>query len=223
MSRGFPAFWGTVVALPFIIGGYLLYVSTGPHPRELGAVFITLGLFVFLLGIYVRFMAAPSQPRYGDNEEEKKSLRPTQRVAKSKIILSIPFLIAGFYLLNFTMRPYIQPILVLGIGWYLSFRGVYTYWRNSLTVYYITDQRVIRSYQFLASTTKKVPLDKVRGTSADRSVSEMLLGLGNVTVSSGTGSGLTVKLQNIENAKMVEDLIRKETEKYRNQRYSPVG
>ena len=215
MSRGHPALWGTVAALPFVTGGYFLYASMGPYPQEIGVVFAVLGLFIALLGIYVEFMTAPSSPAFGDSEQEKDSFPPTQRVAKLKIMISIPFLVAGFYLLNFTMRPYIQPIVVLSIGWYLSFRGVYTYWRNSLTVYYITDQRVIRTYRFLSSTTKTVPVDMIRGTSADKSISEMLLGLGNVTVSSGTGSGLTIKLQNIKNPKKIEGTIRNEMEKYR--------
>lgn len=106
------------------------------------------------------------------------------------------------------MRPYIEPTLAFVIGLYLVSTGLYTYWMNSLTTYYITDERVIQSYRFLSRVTEEVPFDKVPGVAERRSFSETLVGLGNVAVSTGVGDGLTVKLRNIEGTRRITGIVR---------------
>lgn len=208
MARGLPAFWSTIVAIPFLVGGYLLSTGDGQYPPEIGLVFFLFGLFVIGIGVYIHFVAAPSSPKLGRSEQLLATKHPSQRVAAIKIGLSLPFLLGGIYLLHFTMRPYIQPTLTLGAGLYLVSTGLYTYWTNSLTTYYITDERVVRSYRFLSRVTEEVPFDKVRGVAERRSFSETLVGLGNVAVSTGVGDGLTVTLRNIGDSSGIAEIVR---------------
>lgn len=215
MARGIPAFWSLIAASPFVGGGYLLYTSAGAYPRDIGLAFAVFGVFIFLIGVYVHFFAAPSPPTFDEHEKKFDERSPTQRVAAVKIGVSLPFLVGGLYLLHFTIRPYIQPIALFFIGGYIGLNGVYTYWRNSLTKYYVTDQRIIRSYRFLSSVTREVPIDMVRGVSENKSITEMLVGLGNVSVSTGAGSELTVNFRNIEESDDVADIIRDQMQKYR--------
>lgn len=211
MARGLPAFWSTVVALPFFVGGYLLATTGGQYPPELGQVFVLFGAFIMVLGLYVHFVAAPSPPDLAPSENLLATQHPSQRVAAVKIALGLPFLLAGIYLLHFTMRPYVQPTLALVVGLYLVTTGVYTYWTNSLTTYYVTDQRVVRSYRFLSRITEEVPFDKVRGVAERRSFGETLVGLGNVAVTTGVGDGLTIRLRNVENSNRLAKIVRQRT------------
>jgi hypothetical protein len=57
----------------------------------------------------------------------------------------------------------------------------------------------------------------VRGVSENKSITEMLVGLGNVSVSTGAGSELTIKFRNIEKSDDVAEIIRNQMSKYREQ------
>lgn len=208
MGRGYPAVWSTILGLPFIVTGLYLYLSGGSYPAELGVPPFLFGVFIVGTGLYVHYVAAPASPELREDEEFIARRHPTQRVAAIKIGLGLPILALTGYLLVFTVLPYVYPTITLLIGLYLFSNGLYVYWTNTLTNYYVTNQRIIKEYRFLSLLRQELPLDKVRGVQERKTVTESLVGLGNVRVASGGGHSLEIKMRNMPQASDFAESVR---------------
>lgn len=209
MARGIPGLVSTLVALPLAVtGAYVVMADTG-HSAVLAAPFLIFAAFVLALGLYVQFVGAPDGPSMRDGEEMIAKRHPIQRVATVKIIIGLPLLIAAAYLFFETLVPLVYPTVALLAGLYFLSSGLQTYWVNSLTTYYLTNQRVIREYRFIALARQEVPLKKVRGVEERRSLIETFVGLGNVRVTSGGGRALSVVMANINDPRGFADEVRR--------------
>ncbi|MFC6990271.1 PH domain-containing protein [Haloplanus sp. GCM10025708] len=171
---------------------------------------IVFGLFVFGVGLYVHFVAAPEAPRMRENEAVVDERDPAQRNALAEAFVSVPFLGVGGYLLYFTQTPLVYPTAVLALGLYLFSRGVHRYWRNTLTTYFVTNQRVIEEYRFISLIRNEVPHEKVRAVEERRSAWDSLFGLGNVAVRSGASGDLTVSVDEVYDPAEFADVVRDE-------------
>lgn len=223
MSRDFPIIFSLVLGIPLLgLGAYVyIYPSEiiqfynigymfSPDRLQLygGVPMIVFGTFILLIGLYVQFVS-PTEPTLQEQEEIVDSKSPSQRVAYSNIAASLPFFAVTFYLLFFTLLPYIYPTVSFFLGLYFLSTGLKTYWINSLTAYYITSQRVISEYRFVSLRRQEIPLDKVRGIEERKSIREAIVGLGNVRVASGGGGGsVQLKIRNINNSTEFADEIR---------------
>ncbi|WP_135854786.1 PH domain-containing protein [Halorussus salinus] len=219
MARGLPAVWSAVFGGPLIGAGVYLFgfqsslpiVQNQPHaPPLAGLLLAAFGCFVVGLGAYVRYVGAPEAPRMREAEEILDQRDPAQRNALAETFVSMPILGGGGYLLYFTERPLVYPTVALAVGFYLFSRGIHRYWRNTLTTYYVTNQRVLEEYRFVSLVRDEVPLQKVRGVQERRTVWESLFGLGHVAVRSGAASGLTVSVDGIYDPTEFADLVRDE-------------
>lgn len=197
MARGKPAVWSTLLGLPFIGAGLWLYFVQSAYPSLVGMPFVFFGTTIVGIGVYIHFVAAPSEPRLQDGEELIATRHPAQRVAATKIAVGLPLLLVTVYLLYFTMVPYVYPTVTFVVGLVTFSTGLYTYWTNTLTNYYVTTQRVIREYRFLSLARHEIPLSKVRGVQERKSFTEALVGLGNVRVASGGGTSLEIRMRNM--------------------------
>lgn len=208
MARGLPAVWSGLLGLPFVsIGAYTITQETNVPP-EAGYPFVGFGLFVVALGLYIHYVAAPDKPTMRDGEEILATRNPAQRAAAVKTIIGLVLLIVTGYLLLFTFQPYIYPITTLAVGLYLFSTGLFAYWTNTLTTYYVTNQRLIKEYRFLSLVREELPFEKVRGVEERRSIWETMVGLGNVRVASGGGGTLEVVVRNIYSPTDFADEVR---------------
>lgn len=220
MARGSPALWSTLLSLPFVAGGAYLYLipQQGLQPsganvslsdlQLMGPPLIVFGIFIFLIGLYVEF-ASPPSPSLREEEDLVASRSPSQRVALTKVILSIPLLGAAAYLFFLTLFPYVYPTLALILGLYFLSSGIKTYWVNTLTSYYVTTRRVISEYRFISLRRQEIPLNKVRGVEERKSITETLVGLGNIRVASGGGGGsVQLKIRNVGDSTEFADELR---------------
>lgn len=209
MTRGLPAVWSTALGFIFGVVGIYLYAGQNTHPSLFGAPFILFGLFIIIIGVYVHFVAAPHPPSIQQNEAIIETRNPTQKVAFLKIAVSLPFLLVAIYLLFLTLVPYVYPTTTLLLGLYLLSSGLLTYWKNTLTSYYVTTERVIKVYRFISLVQQEVVLNKVRGVEERRSFTEAIVGLGNIRIASGGGGGtLEVVVKNVEDSTEFADEIR---------------
>jgi len=198
MARGWPAFWSALIGGPLIgAGGYVYLRETTVRP-DVGIPIAAFGAFVVAIGVYIQFVAAPEGPTMREDEEVVDTRMPSQRVATVRTLLGMVLLGVAGYLLAFTLQPYVYPMVVFLVGLYLLSTGLHTYWTNTLTVYYVTNQRLIKEYRFISLIRHELPFEKVRGVQERRSVWESLVGLGNVRIASGGGGGtLEVLVENI--------------------------
>lgn len=207
MARGVPAFWGGLGTTLFGVLGWVVSQSGLPASGLITACFVGFGVLVGVLGVYVQARAAPSDPSLRDGETMETTRNPTQRVASTKVLGAIPVLGLTVYWLTQTQLPYVYPTITLLAGLWLFTTGLKRYWINSLTTYYLTDQRIISEYRFISLQRNRIPLEQVRGVSEERSLLESLAGLGNVRVSSGDSGALTVFCRHITNPGQFADRL----------------
>jgi uncharacterized membrane protein YdbT with pleckstrin-like domain len=208
MARGLPTLWSTVLGVPFVAGGGYGYLADTMVPSAAGLPFVGFGVFTILIGLYIGFIAAPEPPTMRDGEEIVDTRSPAQRAAVVQSVAGLLVLIIAGYLLFFTFRPYVYPTATLVAGLYLFSTGTYAYWTNTLTTYYVTNERLIKEYRFIALVRQGVPLDKVRAVEERKSIWETLVGLGNVRVASGGGGGLEITVRNIYTPTAFADEVR---------------
>lgn len=211
MARGLPGVWSTLLTVPFSGSGSYVYLAETPYPELLGLPLLIFGIFVFLMGWYIHLVAMPPTPTLRDGEKTVDTRHPTQKAALVRVLLGLPFLGLAGYLLLFTIVPYVYPTTVFVVGMYLLSSGILTYWTNSLTTYFITNQRVISEFRLLSLIRKEVPLRKIRAIKETKSPIEALVGVGNIQISSGGGTGLGVTIQNIDEVTEFADELRKLT------------
>lgn len=210
VARGLPALWSTLLGVPFGVGGAYVYL-TDPStvvPRQVGLPVVAFGLFVIVVGLYIHFVAAPDPPTMREGEEIVDTRNPAQRAAAAKTTVGFLFLLATGYLLFFTFLPYVYPMVTFVAGLYLLSTGLHTYWTNTLTTYYVTNQRLIKEYRFVSLVRQELPFAKVRGVEERKSVWEAVVGLGNVRVASGGGGTLEIVIRNIYTPTDFADEIR---------------
>ncbi|WP_079990761.1 PH domain-containing protein [Haloarcula sp. CBA1127] len=219
MARGLPAVWGSIFGGPMIASGIYFYwfaatyplVPSQPEtPPSVGLITMGFGLFITGMGVYVHSVAAPEALQLRDGEHIVEDRKPAQRNALAEAGIAVPILGLGGYLLYVTQRPLYQPTLVLAGGLFLFSRGLYRYWQNTLTTYFLTNQRVVEEYRFVSLLRNEVPLQKVRGVEEYRSVWDSLFGLGNVAVRSGASGGLTISINQVYEPAEFGDLVRSE-------------
>jgi len=208
MARGLPAVWSLLLGAPFVAGGLYALTQETFAPNEVGIPFVGFGAFVVLLGLYIHYVAAPDPPTMRDGEEIIETRNPAQRAAAVKTAIGFVLLVVTAYLLFFTFLPYIYPIGTLLVGLYLFSTGLYAYWTNTLTTYYVTNQRLIKEYRFISLVRQELPFDKVRGVEERKSIWEAMVGLGNVRVASGGGGTLEVVIRNIYSPTDFADEVR---------------
>lgn len=211
MARGIPGVWSTLLSVPFFASGGFVYSGAAPYPELLGIPLLVFGGFVLAMGWYIHVVATPPKPTLREGEELVDTRHPTQKAAITKVVLGLPFLMLAGYLLLFTVVPYVYPTGAFLVGLYLFSTGILTYWTNSLTTYYITDQRVISEFRLLSLVRKEVPLDKIRVVKESKSPIEALVGVGNIHVSSGGGTGLGIVIRNVDAVTAFADELRQLT------------
>lgn len=209
MARGLPALWSTLLSLPFVGAGIGLFLGVTRYSPITGGPLVVFGVFIFLVGLYIHFVAAPEPPELHDDEMIVDERYPSQRVAASKLLLAIPLLALAAYLYGFTLVPYVYPTVAFLLGLYFFSTGLRSYWANTLTTYYVTTERIISEYRFLALARKELPLDKIRGVEERKTVLETLAGLGNIRVASGGGGGsVEMVMRNMGESTAFADEIR---------------
>ncbi|WP_435176317.1 PH domain-containing protein [Halorussus sp. AFM4] len=208
MARGLPAVWSTLVGLPFVATGAYVALGNTNVPSNVGIPTAVFGLFIVVVGIYIHVVATPDPPTMREGEEVVDSRHPAQRAALAKILVGFAGLAVTGYLLFFTFVPYVYPTVAFAVGLYLFSTGLYTYWTNTLTTYYVTTDRLIKEYRFVSLVRQELPFEKVRGVEERRSIWEALVGLGNVRVASGGGGTLEIVVRNVYSPTRFSDEIR---------------
>ena len=189
MARGAPLLWGAFLGATAVVGGSFALLSTGPAPSALGYPLIVLGVVAVVVGAYVRRVAPEGMET---DEPTEDRFEPSQLGSFLLGGASVPFLAATLYLLYGTRVPYVYPTITLLAFTALFVKGSVRYWQNTLTTYYVTDERVISEYRFLALKRSSIAHEDVTNVARHQSLVETLTGLGSVEVTVA-GSGLVLR------------------------------
>lgn len=208
MARGVPHLWGAGLGIPTFLGGAYVVVTGGTEtaPAGLGYPFVILGAVALLLGVYVS-RVSPEPPEV----EPIEVFKPSQLSAYLLGVASLPVFVVTLYFLFWTRIPYVWPTLSFVLFVILFVKGLVRYWQNSLTTYYVTNERIITEYRFISLIRNELPFEQVRGVEERRSAIESLVGLGNVLVRSGGGATLEVNVRSIYDPSEFAETIRNQS------------
>jgi membrane protein YdbS with pleckstrin-like domain len=181
MARGVPHLWGAGLGIPTFLGGAYVVVTGGTEtaPAGLGYPFVILGAVALLLGVYVS-RVSPEPPEV----EPIEVFKPSQLSAYLLGVASLPVFVVTLYFLFWTRIPYVWPTLSFVLFVILFVKGLVRYWQNSLTTYYVTEDRVISEYRFIGMKRNSANITEIGNIDRHQSPVETLTGLGNVTVRS---------------------------------------
>ncbi len=208
MARGRPLLWSAIIGLPYLIIGGAMWLFEAVQPSSAGFPVMGFGLVALVVGVYLRSAAEIEAPPLREGEELLAARHPTQRVARAKFVISIPFLLIGLYILVETHLPYVYPTIPAAIGLWIYLSAANTYWANTVTTYYLTTERIIKEYRFFSLLREEIPLQRVRGVQERKGIIEKFVGLGDIRVASGGSEALELDIRDIEEATAFAEQIR---------------
>lgn len=192
-------FWGTLLGAPLLAVGGWMHQAPGTVPTGTSYPFLVLGAFAIVLGAYVTY-AAPGPESY----DTLVVFEPTNLPAYAYAVFSLASLAVTLYLLYGTEVPYLWPGLAF-LAFLVGFlQALFVFFKNMLTTYYVTPDRLISEYRFLSLTRTSFEHEDVTNVTRRQSVLETLLGLGTVTVSVPSG---TITLDNLRNPDEAEEVL----------------
>ncbi|ELZ27037.1 membrane-flanked domain protein [Halogeometricum pallidum JCM 14848] len=206
MKRTLPAVWSSIVASPFLVVGVDGYVNALALqvPTALSQVALLVGLSIALFGIYVHAVAGSAfEPEV--TERSLNNATPRTPFVRAKAVVGLCGLCLACYWLFYTHVPYVYPTIALVVGALLFATGVWTYWLNSLTTYYLTNKRLVTETRLLGTNHKNVQLEMVKTRTVARPFYLRLFGLGNIKLD--TGARRLALVRHIREAKEFERSI----------------
>ncbi len=195
-----------LVGFPFFAVGMFGLINDDLSDQASLVVLLVGGLMV-LVGVYVTVISRPNL-NLMPGEEALVFRHPSMRPAFARMAMSLPFLAAAGYMLEFTTLPYVYPFIPFIVAIYFYFRGVVTYWINHHTTYYVTNRRAVQMYRFFWLDTIEIPVASINSISETRSFIEMISGRGSIVVASGIGARHKVRIQEIDDPGPVAEVLR---------------
>jgi membrane protein YdbS with pleckstrin-like domain len=153
------------------------------------------------LGALFVLKASPPTAVVKDGEPHKEYY-PTQRVAIVYGFIGLSGVIAGHYLLFYTMKPIAWGVLSSSLGLWMFSKATVRLWRHTLTIYYITKGHVVKEYRLLGIKKKKMPRTAIQASERNMGPVQRLLNVGWVKVESAGDSGTSaITATNLEDPK----------------------
>jgi len=201
-----------LVSLPFLVfAAYGLLLADPEAKADLllpSLVCGGIGAFLLVTGFVLGFLASFPMPLLVKGETELIMRHPTMRPAYFRMVVSIPFFGLAGYMFFMTASPYVYAFVFGVIGFWMFFKGTTRYLRNLCVTYVVTDRRIILMYKFLWLYTNEIPVGRIISIQEARGLFEILTGRGSVVVSSGIGSRMTIKMEEISDPGPVANELR---------------
>ena len=151
-----------------------------------------------------------SVPAAHDNDDIESvifTVRPTMLFIK----IGYAAAIVGAILLTILLAM----VRFVEIPWYYSLPvalallliPAYYHLKRNMIRYTLTDSKIEIDYGLIARTTRNIPLAKIQDVTASASITQRMLGFGDVVVDNASELGGTTVLHNINNPRQYADLI----------------
>jgi uncharacterized membrane protein YdbT with pleckstrin-like domain len=144
-----------------------------------------------------------------DNDLEQVifTVRPTLIFVKLGYALAVVGAIALVFLLALIpVPPYISILLALS----LLLIPAYYHLRRNMVRYTLTDSKIEIDTGLIARTTRNIPLTKIQDVTVSASISQRLLGFGDLLIDNASELGGTTILHNITKPRHYADLLLRE-------------
>ena len=158
-------------------------------------------------------VAPRGESSIGEDEVEVFSIRPTLKFVVMGYIFAV---LAAFVLavLLATVVPWFTApvsggiVVLLGIGMLLI--PAYYHVRQKAILYTLTDSKVEIDHGLLSKTTRNVPLRIIQDVTVSASLSQRILGLGDVEIENANESDALIVMKNIDSPNQYADTLLEE-------------
>lgn len=148
-----------------------------------------------------------------DEEREIFSIRPTLMFVKLGYVMAVigafllVALLAAFGLLT---QINISSLLVVLFGLSLLLIPAYFHLKNKTVKYTLTDSKVEINKGLISHTTRNLPLRSIQDVVIKATVSQRLLGFGDIIIENATEEDEEIVLKNINSPKKYADILLKQ-------------
>ena len=151
--------------------------------------------------------SVPARPDNDDIESVIFTVRPTMlfiKIGYAAAIVGAILLTVLLAMVRFVEIPWYYSLPV-ALG--LLLVPAYYHLKRNMIRYTLTDSKIEIDYGLIARTTRNIPLAKIQDVTASASITQRMLGFGDVVVDNASELGGTTILHNINNPRHYADLI----------------
>lgn len=157
-------------------------------------------------------------PQYVSDDDDLEHVIFTTRPTLIFVKLGYAAAVIGaiFLTVLLAMIPAIE------IPWYVSLPlalsllliPAYYHLKRNMLRYTLTDSKIEIDYGLIARTTRNIPLSKIQDVTVSASISQRILGFGDVIVDNASEEGGTTVLKNINKPRYYADLLMRELRRW---------
>jgi uncharacterized membrane protein YdbT with pleckstrin-like domain len=142
----------------------------------------------------------------GDDAPRIFSIAPTLKFVYAGYAAAV---LAAFLLVALLtiFVPGFTPLIGVAVGVLLLLIPAYYHVRQKLVRYSLTDATIEIDRGLIARTTQNVPLRRIQDVTVSASLSQRLLGYGDITIDNASEDGGKVVLDDVDSPKKYADLI----------------
>lgn len=146
------------------------------------------------------------------------SVNPTLKFVWAGYVLTgaAAFLIVAFLSL---LLPAVSPIIFVVIGLLLLLIPVYFHARQKLSRYTLTPDKLEIDSGLISRTTTSIPLARVQDVTVKSTVTQRLLGLGDIIVDNAGTDGDRIVFANIDRPRKYADILLEQVQKKSGERF----
>lgn len=140
------------------------------------------------------------------------SINPTLKFVWAGYVLTAAaaFLIVAFLSL---LLPAVSPIIFVVVGLLLLLIPVYFHARQKLSRYTLTAEKLEIDQGLISRTTTSIPLARVQDVTVKSTVTQRLLGLGDIIVDNAGTDGDRIVFANIDRPRKYADILLEQVQK----------
>ncbi len=150
-----------------------------------------------------------------ENDEEAQifSIRPTLMFVKLGYVAAIFgafLLVALLAFFSSLLSSPISAVIVVIVGLSLLLIPAYFHLKNKLVKYTLTDSKIEIDRGLVSHTTRNVPLRTIQDVTVSATVTQRMLGFGNIVIENANEEDDKIILQNVNSPKKYADILLKQ-------------
>jgi uncharacterized membrane protein YdbT with pleckstrin-like domain/ribosomal protein L40E len=150
-----------------------------------------------------------------ENDEEAQifSIRPTLMFVKMGYVAAIIgafLLVALLAFFSSLLSSPISAVIVVIVGLSLLLIPAYFHLKNKLVKYTLTDSKIEVDKGLVSHTTRNVPLRTIQDVTVSATVTQRMLGFGNIVIENANEEDDKIILHNINSPKKYADILLKQ-------------
>ena len=147
----------------------------------------------------------------GDLEQTIFAVRPTLLFVKMGYVAAV---IGAILLVILLAKLGLSFLVCLPLALALLLIPAYYHLKRNMVRYTVTDSKMEIDTGLIARTTRNIPLSKIQDVTVSASISQRMMGFGDIIIDNASEIGGTTVLKNINNPRHYADLLLRELRRW---------